>query len=101
MPIRWTDEELEEMRRADEEIEAELGDDFFFDPTIGDLDKELDQLAKNNDLSHRELWERERNRRHARKYYALHREEILANKKNTGTAIQKSRKNTVNPTVKK
>lgn len=67
----FTPEELEEMRRADEEIEREFSDPHLAAQYVKELDKELDRIATYQNLDNKQVRIRERKAA----YYQSHREE--------------------------
>lgn len=80
MSISWTPEELEAMRLADAEIEAEFDDGSYYisDLEHRALDAELDELAQIEDLSRKERVLRDRRRAYKKAYNSAHKEERRA-----------------------
>ena len=74
----FTQEELEAMRLADEEIDREFAERYVADQVDKEISAWLDELAYLESLDHKAAAKFKRQKKYSAAYYAEHKEEIAA-----------------------
>jgi len=78
--VKWTPEELEAMRLADEEIDREFERKYVADQTQKEIDAWLDELAVMDLMDRKSYHRRRKQKQYSAAYREAHKEEIAAKK---------------------